>query len=110
MNDPQIGPGRDSEGPWKSARGSLPADAESSVAISTDEMAEFYRAHGLLGGRRAADLAAGGIHVRTEADAVAPFDVDAFLAGLADAVADPGPDPMPGGNLEAPAQDLDPSS
>ena len=71
------------EHPWLEARHGLPVDAPSNEPISEVTMAQFYRANRFLGGRTAADLAVGGVHVRpagqTGHDAV---DVDALLAEL----------------------------
>lgn len=84
------------EAPWIEARGDLPADADCREEISTDTMARFYRANRRLGGRTAADLAAGGVYRRRD-DASGPVDVDAILAELDGAeVTD---DPWGGANL-----------
>lgn len=67
------------EDPWNEARGNLGEDAECRTAISMESMALFYRTNRRLGGRTAADLAAGGIH-RHSREAVGPIDVDALLS------------------------------
>lgn len=68
------------ESPWLEARGDLPEGERSSAPLDEASMADFYREHRRLGGRSAADLAAGGVHVR-QFDAP-PVDVDALLANL----------------------------
>jgi uncharacterized phage-associated protein len=87
------------EQPWKTARGDLPDDAEGRQAISTVEMASYYRAHRRLGGRTAADLAAGGINVR-DASVSGPVDVTSILASLPEDLDDPGEDTWGGANLD----------
>lgn len=87
------------ETPWIEARGALPADAECRTPISLDSMARFYRSHRRLGGRTAADLAAGGIHIRAT-EAVRRVDVDELLDSLGDEGMDAGDDPWGGGNLQ----------
>lgn len=52
------------ESPWRDARGNLPEDASSNALIPLESMARFYRSNRTLGGRRAADLAAGGLVLR----------------------------------------------
>lgn len=84
------------ETPWRTARAGVPDDQPSSEPISPDEMASFYRGHRQLGGRSAADLAAGGVHLRSS-DAVGPVDVDSILAQLGQDVDDD--DPWGAGNL-----------
>lgn len=88
--------------PWSDSRAGLEVDAPSSTAISNESMAAFYRAHRKLAGRTAADLAAGGIHLRRSHEDAShdEFDADAFLATLGPEYDDPGPDPFGGGNLE----------
>lgn len=71
------------EEPWRQARGDLPPEATGNAAISLETMAAYYRAHGRLGGRTAADLAAGGVHLMAPG-ATGPVDVDALLALIAD--------------------------
>jgi len=71
------------EEPWRAARGEIAEGAHSSNAVDWGDMARFYRAHRVLGGRTAVDLAAGGIHVRNLGSAD-PIDVDALLADLGD--------------------------
>ncbi|MFC4951252.1 Panacea domain-containing protein [Pseudonocardia sp. GCM10023141] len=93
------------EKPWLEARGDLPSDAPSSEPISTQAMATFYRSERMLGGRTAADLAVGGIHLQSQS-AADPVDVGALLASLDAALADPGEDPWGGANLP-PVDDLD---
>lgn len=68
------------EAPWVEARGDVPDGAPSSAALSEESMANFYREHRRLGGRSAADLASGGVHVRQPG--VALVDVDAILAAI----------------------------
>jgi uncharacterized phage-associated protein len=87
------------EEPWRSARGDLPDDAECRDPISTEQMATFYRSHRLLGGSTAADLAAGGIHLRDHG-ASGPVDVDFLLASLSADLDDPGDDLWGGASLE----------
>lgn len=86
------------EQPWKEARGDLPDDAECSEPISLESMAQFYRSHRKLGGRTAADLAAGGIDVDARGSS-GSLDVDAILRSLGDQYSDPGDDPWGGANL-----------
>jgi len=88
------------ETPWREARGQLPPDAQSSATIDLQAMAHFYRAHRRLGGRTAADLAAGGIHVSSPASS-GPVDVDGILRALGDGYQDPGDDPWGGSNLDS---------
>lgn len=91
------------EVPWREARGDLPDDAPSSKPIPLPTMAEFYRQHRKLGGRTAADLAAGGIHLRAAGSAeLEPFDIDSFLEGLGDKYDDCDADAFGGANLEIP--------
>ena len=92
------------ETPWVEARGGLPDGAPSSTALSEESMANFYREHRRLGGRSAADLAAGGVYIR-QFDA-APVDVDALLANLA-TLADVEPEDEWGGANLAHAGDAD---
>ena len=68
------------EGPWLAARGDLPEGAPSQTPIDEGAMARFYREHRRLGGRTAADLAAGGVHVGLPSEEA--IDVDALLRGL----------------------------
>jgi len=68
--------------PWLEARGDLPADAPSSEPLSNDSIAAFFRAHRRLGGRAAADLAAGGVIVRDAHSEGGRVDVDAIFASL----------------------------
>jgi uncharacterized phage-associated protein len=86
------------ERPWLEARGDLPEGAEGWTPISPQAMAAYYRAHRKLGGRTAADLAAGGVHLRGDHKA-GPIDVDAILASLPEEYDDPGEDPWGGGSL-----------
>lgn len=69
------------EEPWKSARGDLPDDAACREPVSREDMARFYRTERTLGGRTAADLAAGGVP-EPSATIREPLDVDALLASL----------------------------
>lgn len=87
------------EAPWLDARGDLPEDANCNTAIEPESMARFYRAHRKLGGRSAADLAAGGIHLRS-AKVVGSVDVDAILSALGDDLDDLSDDPWGGANLD----------
>ena len=80
------------EEPWLEARGDLSEEAASQVPIAGESMAQFYRAHRRLGGRTAADLAAGGIHLRSH-EVSDPVDVDAILDSLGGDYADAGDDP-----------------
>lgn len=90
------------ERPWLEARGDLPPEAPCQEAISESSMASFYRSSRLLGGRRAADLAAGGIHVRaSSASPEEPLDVDALLRDIPDFL--PDDDPWGGANLMGPS-------
>lgn len=86
------------EHPWIEARGGLPEGAECRNPISPASMADYYRRNRRLGGRTAADLAAGGVHVR-EHTTTGHLDVDALLESLGDAYDDPGADPWGGANL-----------
>ncbi|WP_410658402.1 Panacea domain-containing protein [Amycolatopsis sp. lyj-112] len=73
------------EQPWQEARGDLPEDAECRTPINTQAIAQYYRASRKLGGRTAADLAAGGIHLFASShEGGSPVDVDALLASLPD--------------------------
>lgn len=85
------------EQPWRAARGELADDAECREPIRRESMAEYYRANRRLGGRTAADLAAGGIHLRGER--TGPVDIDAILASLPDE--EPTEDPWGGASLES---------
>lgn len=91
------------EQPWNKARGDRTADAESSIPIAENDMAAFYRAHRLLGGRTAADLAAGGIYVWQAPHDARPIDVDAIFAALDSQLVDPGTDCWGGANLMQPS-------
>ncbi|WP_422934944.1 Panacea domain-containing protein [Sinomonas sp. P47F7] len=86
------------EQPWNEAREGVPEGANSQNPIDPATMATFYRAHRMLAGRSAADLAAGGIHLHSH-EVVGPVDVDALLAELGGPEFDPGDDPWGGGNL-----------
>lgn len=88
------------EEPWKQARGDSPEEAHGYRPITLESMAEFYRAHRMLGGRTAADLAAGGLHVR-DWGATDPVDVDAILESLGDEYDSPGEDHWGGANLDS---------
>lgn len=82
------------ERPWVEARGDTPEGEGSSEPLSWARMAEFYRSDRLLGGQRAADLAAGGIHARHEA----PVDID--IHSILASIESPEPtDRWGGGNL-----------
>lgn len=90
------------EQPWRDARGDLPEDADGHQTISIESMAKFYRAKRKLGGQMAADLAAGGIHVRApRREDDKPLDVRGLLASLPGEYADPGDDPWGGANVDA---------
>lgn len=86
------------EQPWREARGALPEDAASKQPISPTAMATYYRLHRRLGGRTAADLAAGGIHLRT-GQVAEPVDVDALLDGLGEEFDETGDNPWGGANV-----------
>ncbi len=87
------------EQPWRDARGDTPDGERCTEEVSTRTMARFYRSHRRLGGRTAADLAAGGLH-RRSTDATHPVDVDALLAELEVDFDDSAePDPWGGANL-----------
>lgn len=86
------------EQPWIEARGDLPDDAECRSPISRKSMAEYYRAARRLDGQTAADLAAGGIHIRVARES-GPIDVDAILASLPEECFDTGNDPWKGASL-----------
>lgn len=88
------------EVPWRDARGDLPDNAPSSEVVSLGAMADFYRSSRKLGGRTAADLAAGGVHLRAGGEPAETFDMDAFLSSLGDEYSEFGPDDFGGGNLE----------
>ncbi|WP_082032332.1 Panacea domain-containing protein [Nocardia vulneris] len=82
------------ETPWKESRTLLQA-LRRSRPIKNDSMARFYRQERLLGGRTAADLAAGGVHapvIDTER-----VDIDTLLASLPEDKLDD--DPWGGANL-----------
>ncbi len=87
------------ESPWLDARGGLPADAECRASISNDAMATFYRdKNRRLGGRTAADWAAGGVYC-SASGAVGPVDVDELLSNI-DAPDEQPDDPWGGANLD----------
>lgn len=77
------------EQPWKQTRGDLPDEASCSEVIDPEFMARYYRAERTLGNWTAADLAAGGVHVRSSG-AHWPVDMDAILDEIEDD--DPGED------------------
>lgn len=54
------------EAPWKLAREGLAPAARSRSVIQPRWMADYYREHRTLGGRYAADLAAGGVQIRAD--------------------------------------------
>lgn len=91
------------EQPWKEARGDLAEDADGRTPIAHESMASYYRAHRLLGGRTAADLAAGGIDTRDARRDVEPIDVDAIFRTLGPEFTEPGDDPWGGANLQSAA-------
>lgn len=100
MSGPELSALTHDERPWQEARRDLPEDASGNEAISETSMAKFYRAHRTLGGRTAADLAAGGLHVRAAADAGhSPIDIDALLAEIPEFEAK---DSWGGANLDVP--------
>lgn len=87
------------EAPWCEARGDTPDGAASAAEISRSSMARFYRAHRRLGGRTAADLAAGGLHLRAH-EANGPVDIDALLSSFGSEYDEPaGADQWGGANL-----------
>lgn len=102
MSGEELGALTHVEQPWREARGDLPEDAESQAVISLPSMARYYRTHRRLGGRTAPDLAAGGVHRRS--DTSDPLDVDAILSTLDEDYSDPGDDPYGGANLHYGAQ------
>jgi uncharacterized phage-associated protein len=69
------------EKPWVDARGNLPEGARSRNEISNESIARFFRDHRQLGGRTAADLAAGGVYALP---AAGPLDLGDLLEGLDD--------------------------
>jgi uncharacterized phage-associated protein len=87
------------EQPWMEARGDLPPEADSQEPISSESMAKYYRSHRRLGGYTAADLAAGGIHVRGHR-VTGSVDVDTILGSLGDEYFDLDDDPWGGANLD----------
>ncbi|WP_433952867.1 Panacea domain-containing protein [Curtobacterium flaccumfaciens] len=89
------------ERPWVEARAGVPEGAPSSEPLSERSMARFYRAHRTLGGRTAADLAAGGVHPGVDSMHADPIDIDAILASIPDA---PTADQWGGANLVPPRQ------
>lgn len=86
------------ERPWQEARGDLPEDADGQEVISTESMARYYRAHRKLDGRTAADLAAGGLHLRSPRTGSGPVDVDELLASVYADEDNPGDDPWGSAN------------
>lgn len=92
------------EKPWLEARGDLAPEESCSNVVEPESIATFYRAHRKLGGRTAADLAAGGLHLESH-EGGEPFDVAAYLDELGPDYDDAGEDALPGGNLEAPLSD-----
>lgn len=88
------------EAPWKETRGDLPPEAECRTPITHESMASFYRSERLLEGRKAADLAAGGVHLRATAFQ-GPVAVDEILQSLGEQEYDD-VDPWGGANLEDP--------
>lgn len=89
------------ERPWVEARGDLHEGAHGDTPLREESMAIFYRAHRMLGGQTAADIASGGIaepHRHTE-----PIDVDALLAAIPET--NPS-DPWGGANLASVCNDL----
>lgn len=87
------------EQPWCEAREGVQEGEHSSSPISLQTMASFFRANRKLGGRSAADLAAGGVHIRASGTTVEPLDIDAFLASLGDEFNEVGGDAFGGANL-----------
>ena len=84
--------------PWSEAREGIPEDAECRKPIDPATMASFYREHRRLGSRTAADLAAGGIHLRAF-EVSEPVDVDAILNSINDDDDLDDEDPWGGANL-----------
>lgn len=80
------------EKPWVEARGDLPEGAPSREVIPNSAMARFFRDHRQLGGRTAADLAAGGVNVYTRQGGQGSVDMDDLLDSL-----DPVDDDLPSG-------------
>lgn len=87
------------ETPWVEARGDAAPDQPLTTEIPLESMAKFYRANRRLGGRTAADLASGGVHLRAHLVDPEPFDVEGFLERLRGTLED-APDEFGGGNLE----------
>lgn len=86
------------EGPWMDARGATPEGTESRESIDLRSMARYYRKSRRLGGQRAADLAAGGIHVRgARAESI---DVDEIFASLGAELSEPGENPWGSANID----------
>lgn len=87
------------EKPWVEARKGLPEGAPSREVIPNAAMARFFRDHRRLGGRTAADLAAGGVSVYMRQAGAASVNLDDLLNTL-----DPVDDTIPSGyeaNLRA---------
>ena len=84
--------------PWREARGDLPEGANGNTAISKLTMADFYRTERKLGGRTAADLAAGGVVVEAPVASSGRVDIAALLCDLPEFET---ADPWGGANLHA---------
>lgn len=80
MTGTQLSELTHAEEPWRAARGSRPSNARSKKAIAHSTMARFYRAQ-KLGGRTAADMAAGGIALSP--DPSCALDAEELRAELA---------------------------
>ena len=87
------------EAPWIEARGDLAEGEHGRNPIELQKMAAFYRAHRTLGGRTAADLAVGGLHVLDRSVNKAT-DVDALLESLGEEYDTPGQNLWGGANLD----------
>ena len=87
------------ESPWMDAREGVPPESESRQEIEREAMASFYRRERRLGGRTAADLAIGGIHLAAHIPDDEPLDIDSLLSSLADDDEESDVDPWGGANL-----------
>ena len=100
MSGEELGALTHVEKPWQEARGDVPDGEDCREAISQKSMAAYYRAHRRLGGRTAADLAAGGVHVGSLANGEPEaLDIDAFLDSLGPEFNEPGTNPYGSANL-----------
>lgn len=80
------------EKPWVDARRGTPEGAPSRAVITNSALARFFRDHRQLGGRTAADLAAGGVNVYTRHGEREHLDLDDLLGSL-----DPVDEDLPSG-------------